>query len=314
MKINFTHRKKSESAETIDQLKREQSLQRVIYQRDSEIPKSPLESHSQRQVSLLKNIIQIPFFKPGSYPPKTIKIAEHQISMSDDFLRIFQPPIPPPPPPVMSLQLSMNAPYTSILGAPPMHNYSQQSMYSTQTMPHSISRPINPSMSMPHSISNPMAHSMSQSMPQLQSHSLPPSMPHQQISQRIGLLPSSSITPYNAMNPHVPTYDPSLLANPMDPYSLMNKTRVLYNPVTKKPQNFRTVPCRRFHSSDGCERGDNCHFIHDFQFQGRPIPNFQDWKNNNFTRQKNIQSMNEYPIGIPNYFPPPGPEAPNNGS
>lgn len=57
-----------------------------------------------------------------------------------------------------------------------------------------------------------------------------------------------------------------------------NKAKVKFDPITKKPQNYRTLPCLKFHSTEGCIRGDNCHFIHDFDFAGRPIPNFREWR------------------------------------
>jgi hypothetical protein len=37
---------------------------------------------------------------------------------------------------------------------------------------------------------------------------------------------------------------------------------------------YKTKPCRNYHSSTGCTRGDNCFFIHDPKFQGREIQNF----------------------------------------
>ena len=37
---------------------------------------------------------------------------------------------------------------------------------------------------------------------------------------------------------------------------------------------YKTKPCRNYHSSTGCTRGDNCFFIHDPNFQGREIQNF----------------------------------------
>jgi len=39
-----------------------------------------------------------------------------------------------------------------------------------------------------------------------------------------------------------------------------------------KPANYKTVPCRLFHSSVGCSRGEYCHFIHEKEFAGREIP------------------------------------------
>jgi hypothetical protein len=41
LRILLTNRKRYESPESLDQIKREQSLQRIIYQRDSEILSHP---------------------------------------------------------------------------------------------------------------------------------------------------------------------------------------------------------------------------------------------------------------------------------
>ena len=53
--------------------------------------------------------------------------------------------------------------------------------------------------------------------------------------------------------------------------------RVIIEPGGDKPINFRTVPCRNFHSSEGCTRGDNCHFVHDFDHIGTTIGNIPEW-------------------------------------
>ncbi len=37
---------------------------------------------------------------------------------------------------------------------------------------------------------------------------------------------------------------------------------------------YKTKPCRNYHSSTGCTRGENCFFIHDPEFKGREIQNF----------------------------------------
>ena len=47
--------------------------------------------------------------------------------------------------------------------------------------------------------------------------------------------------------------------------------------VPYKPQNYKTVPCRLFHSLVGCTRGESCHFIHDLQFSGRETPNMHKY-------------------------------------
>lgn len=260
-------RKKVDSPESMDQIKREQSGQRVIYQREGEVPRSPIEAISQKAL-LAKDITTIPFFKTGTYPPKVIRIQEApMLTISEDFIKMFQPPQP-----------MMQASY------PPVHGL----MPNPQMYPGHLGPPPPP----------PIMHTM---------HAMPP---------RIGPLPSvplptpsmsnsmSGFPPPFGMPPH-PMYDPNMMQPQMDPYQLMNKQRMMYNPMTKKPQNYRTVPCRRFHSNDGCDRGDNCHFIHDFQFQGRPIPNFQS--------KRPPQQAPNYNPGMINYYPP-GPDIQNNRS
>ncbi|MCQ2819869.1 MAG: zinc finger CCCH domain-containing protein [archaeon] len=52
-------------------------------------------------------------------------------------------------------------------------------------------------------------------------------------------------------------------------------------------EKYKTKPCRYYHSSTGCTRGDGCIFIHDPNYKGREIPNFdlsnyqKDENNNN---------------------------------
>mmetsp|Transcript_1594 Transcript_1594/g.3411 ORF Transcript_1594/g.3411 Transcript_1594/m.3411 type:complete len:456 (-) Transcript_1594:100-1467(-) len=89
---------------------------------------------------------------------------------------------------------------------------------------------------------------------------------------------------------------------------LFFQPRVPINTRTNKPMNYRTVPCRNFHSPAGCERGDNCHFIHDFGFEGKPISNINDWKKSNEIRQKNLKAMQNLSLGFAAYYPPAGPE------
>jgi hypothetical protein len=51
--------------------------------------------------------------------------------------------------------------------------------------------------------------------------------------------------------------------------------------VSYKPHNYKTVPCVFFHSPQGCSRGDNCHFIHDWNYNGRETPNMRKYVRNN---------------------------------
>ena len=44
-----------------------------------------------------------------------------------------------------------------------------------------------------------------------------------------------------------------------------------------KPQNYKTVPCRFFHSNIGCPRGEECHFIHDYNYMGVETPNMHKY-------------------------------------
>ena len=68
---------------------------------------------------------------------------------------------------------------------------------------------------------------------------------------------------------------------------------------------YKTKPCRNYHSSTGCTRGDNCFFIHDPNFKGKEIQNF-DLRNyeRNFPLQ--IQGMIPGAMGLaqmPNLTP-----------
>ena len=38
------------------------------------------------------------------------------------------------------------------------------------------------------------------------------------------------------------------------------------------PQNYRTAPCKNFHSHLGCTRGIRCHFLHVEKYKGVEIP------------------------------------------
>ncbi|CAD8151296.1 unnamed protein product [Paramecium pentaurelia] len=48
------------------------------------------------------------------------------------------------------------------------------------------------------------------------------------------------------------------------------------NPVQAlRLRAYKTKHCHNFHSSIGCTRGDNCNFIHDSRYPGRPAPTLQ---------------------------------------
>jgi hypothetical protein len=68
---------------------------------------------------------------------------------------------------------------------------------------------------------------------------------------------------------------------------------------------YKTKPCRNYHSSTGCTRGDNCFFIHDPNFKGREILNF-DPRNYERSFPLQIQGMIPSTMGmnqIPNLAP-----------
>lgn len=85
-----------------------------------------------------------------------------------------------------------------------------------------------------------------------------------------------------------------------------------------KPMNYKTVPCRMFHSPIGCTRGDFCHFIHDQDYAGKELPP-DKWKNK---RKRYDQpsvpppygppfpgmpgKMMPFPMMPPYMYPPPG--------
>jgi hypothetical protein len=77
----------------------------------------------------------------------------------------------------------------------------------------------------------------------------------------------------------------------------------LMNP-NSRPVNFRTEACKNFHSAAGCTHGDACHFIHDFTYEGRPIPNMAEWRKTNKIRMQNMDAMKNMQMAYPMYYPP----------
>ena len=96
--------------------------------------------------------------------------------------------------------------------------------------------------------------------------------------------PIASVTPFPPtmwMAPRMPMYNQNLLMN-----------------SNTKPINFRTEACKNFHSPAGCTHGDNCHFIHDLDYDGRPIPNMAEWRKSNPTRLRNLEIMKSMQMGL----------------
>lgn len=83
-------------------------------------------------------------------------------------------------------------------------------------------------------------------------------------------------------------FPPLLLIDPLH----RSKAIVRYSAPSVKPPNYRTIPCVKYHSTTGCMRGANCHFIHDLGFAGRSLPRFSDCKRSRSSHK------------FPSYFPP----------
>lgn len=81
------------------------------------------------------------------------------------------------------------------------------------------------------------------------------------------------------MNPNVPPFMfPGMVPQfnkIMEPQRVENIPNIP-PPISSKinMQKYRTKPCRNYHSSLGCKRGEYCIFIHDPAFAGVDIPNF----------------------------------------
>ncbi|CAD8156628.1 unnamed protein product [Paramecium pentaurelia] len=66
------------------------------------------------------------------------------------------------------------------------------------------------------------------------------------------------------------------------------------NPVqAQRLRAYKTKHCHNFHSSIGCARGDNCNFIHDSRYPGRPAPILQspNFLNKTLYPQSHMQSI-----------------------
>lgn len=63
-------------------------------------------------------------------------------------------------------------------------------------------------------------------------------------------------------------------------------------------RNFKTVPCKYFHSPQGCVKANNCTFIHDEEYAGKPTPSML--KSN---RGMIMTNYGDNPMGA-NFYPP----------
>lgn len=80
--------------------------------------------------------------------------------------------------------------------------------------------------------------------------------------------------------------------NPINHMNQMNM--MMQNNYVKKPlpAKYKTRPCNNFHGPNGCLRGESCHFIHDVNFPGREIPNFNPNNYSNISEKKIIPNIN----------------------
>jgi hypothetical protein len=338
-RVQKTIRAPAEVGETHEESRRVQGVQKITYQRESEIPKYPREPPQVPKYysSMTSSTQQVPLFQVNHTQPgkqvKTIDLNETK----PDFASLYKMIQAQPKTATPTARPQMAAAMPGI-GAPYGGTYGQMA----EANPYSISS-INPSATPMSSMSSPPSMtSMGPMGPMgaigqmgtMGSMGMGPMGSIGQMGQMGamgpmggmgGMGPMGAMGPMGgmgamgpmggmgpmgmgAMNPMM--YDPAMMQSMMDPSYLSNRKRIIFNPVTKKPQNYRTVPCRTYHSPEGCPRGDNCHFIHDFKHAGRPISNFQEWKGSNEVRKRNIEAMKHTntQLGVATYYPPAGPE------
>ena len=147
------------------------------------------------------------------------------------------------------------------------------------------------------------------SMPPGMPPNLPPNLPPG-IGQPMGLpqgMPPFHDGMRHGLPPGIPPGLPPGMQGPFPYMPYMSSGNSIYNPMrlsnpTAKPINFRTEACKHFHSSSGCTHSANCHFIHDYDHEGKPIPNMADWRRTNPTRLKNLEEMRRAQMGHQPHF------------
>jgi hypothetical protein len=70
----------------------------------------------------------------------------------------------------------------------------------------------------------------------------------------------------------------------MNPQLLMMGKRMMDTKMNLS--KMYTRPCRNYHGPNGCVMGDNCHFIHDANYAGIDIPNFNLFNYKNYGNDK----------------------------
>ena len=117
-----------------------------------------------------------------------------------------------------------------------------------------------------------------QNPPQPQTTSTP--LPNQPILPQSNMMNPNGIpsTMPMAMNPMMtarPNMPFGFFPNMMRPFPLMEQPKLFIDTTSRMNlAKYKTKPCRNYHSSVGCTRGDGCHFIHDPAYAGVEIPNF----------------------------------------
>ncbi|CAG9324632.1 unnamed protein product [Blepharisma stoltei] len=289
--ISVSQRSKIESAEQLEENKRENGVLRTIYQRETEIPTAPIETATAKP-GQVGNIQFIPASKYGHFPT-VIKLSDEDETKDEEEKELES----------YTQQASSYQPQS----VPQFHSMTPPDMSQTsQMMPptnHMSMPPPPPSMSQPLISHMPQQMmGMPQNIPMMPMNQMYMPYPPNQNYQMPQMGPYGPMMNQPQPQPHrmQPSYQPQTMQFPTND---LNRRQVIYNPITKKPLNYKTMPCRKFHSNEGCERGDNCHFIHDFQYQGRPIPNFQEWKNSNQERLQNLMASKQ-DESAPSYYPP----------
>ena len=124
----------------------------------------------------------------------------------------------------------------------------------------------------------------------------------EELTKLIEKLPDKKVNSFPMMTFQPPTFVNPIITSPNAMMSLItaNITNkeigagfVRKPEEMNRPPNFRTKPCRNFHSSLGCNRGEMCHFIHDPEFAGTDIPNFSF--NEKYQRMNSDNQLNATP-------------------
>jgi hypothetical protein len=164
-------------------------------------------------------------------------------------------------------QSFMQNPYFNLSNMPNM----PPNMSNMSNIPGSMSGVIPNMPNMPNMSNMPNLSNMSGVMPNMSNM---PNMPN--ISNMPGVMQN--------MHTSIPTNMP--LINPLNnninnssgmPRPMMYGGTISVNHLGEgkmNTQKYRTKPCRNYHTSTGCMRGNNCHFIHDPNYAGKDIPNF----------------------------------------